>query len=835
MRTGASAALLLVALAPALGAQVPEGAARPEVFEGKIVHKLTVNGAASPESLTRYLRTRVGEPLRAADVVEDQLTLWRQPRVIVLEVWAEPEGDGVALTFEVLEPHSYDRHVFKGLRKFTETEARDLIGLRPTQRVTDYDAADHQRILEARYRREGYAHARVLLERDDETSTLTFVVDEGPKVTVRNVSFRGNIAFPGWAPLGLYPNLLGGADVESSPAGRILPGAAYSDDLVEEDLERLRLFYRARGYRDAQVELAAANFTPDRSEVDLIFRVVEGRRYRLRSIDVVHVRDGAPDPKPLYPKERLLPLLSAKPGDHYDRETINRDKRQIERFYGERGHPVQGRYNRAKLPGAFEWHNGDWQQPRETFHPDTAEIDVVYQVVEGAPKLLRGVVIRGNTDTQDRVVRRKVQVKPGERLDLNKIDRSLQLLGSLRYFQDQETLQGPRFELLPVADDPEQVDLEIQVEEGDTGSLIWGAGVSTAAGVQARIQVDKRNFDLFRLPSSAAPGTIIHELINNKAFHGAGQELELLLAPGTEITTASISFYEPDLFGDHEDTIGLRVQAFRRIRILDSFDSDSLGLVVGLQRNFTDNFSVGVGLREEVVDIENIDANAPTIVWESEGSTEIRSFKVQGTVRDLDHLIQPSSGYEVQLDGEVAGGILGGEADFWTTGASLRTYFPLYRDALERVHVLHVGQGFDYGAGYGDDDDLFLTERFYMGGSTLRGFDQRRAGPTQFGRPLGGEARWLSRVEYQFPLVSTRLDRAWREVELVRGVLFTDMGLLGTRIDDPTFRELRLSVGLGVRIHVPILGVPIALDLGFPVMYEQTDERQVLFFTLSKG
>ena len=136
--------------------------------------------------------------------------------------------------------------------------------------------------------------------------------------------------------------------------------------------------------------------------------------------------------------------------------------------------------------------------------------------------------------------------------------------------------------------------------------------------------------------------------------------------------------------------------------------------------------------------------------------------------------------------------------------------------------MLFVRQQFDFGKAYDDTDDLFLTERWFMGGSNLRGFDQREAGPKQFNNPTGGEARYLSRVEYQFPMVSTRLPRSLREVELLRGVIFSDMGMLGTEITDQDFSELRLSVGAGLRIHVPYLGLPIALDFGIPLMYEET-------------
>ncbi len=810
---------------PAAGQQDPR-----QQVEGLPIRSIRIEGARDEEAVRRLFQTRVGEPLRGAVVAEDLRNLWKQQRYQVT-AWAAPTPDGgVAVTFEVVEPFSYENVEFLGMERYTEQEARQMIDIIGAQRTTSTDADDHRRILLQRYRRDGYHYVSIQLEKDEETSTLRFVIDEGPEVVVREVHIIGNTAFPADALWG--PDLIGGAELESKPAN-LIRGVPFSEEVVDEDVQRLQWFYRARGYRDARAFLAAVEFTQAQDEVDLTLRVIEGPRYKVRSVSIEHFDGLEPTAEHLYPPEEILARLQLKPGDDYDRDLVNRDKREIERYYGERGHPMQGRYGAAPLVDAFEWATQNWMQPRETFVEGAAEIDLVYQIVEGSPKTLRDVTIRGNTDTQDRVVRRRVQVRPGEQLDLSQVDRSIQLLSSLRYFNDPDTLVGPRFELRPVSGSPDVVDLEIEVAEGDTGSFIWGAGVSTGAGVQARFQLTKRNFDLFRLPSSPGLFTLFDEITTNKAFHGAGQELELLAAPGTEISTFRLSFYEPDLFRDHVDTIGLRVQGFRSIRILDSFDSDSRGLIVGLQRNFTESVSLGVSLRQETTEVESVDANAPGIVFDAEGQTEIRSGAIQLSLRDLDDFLFPSTGYDVLASAEIAGGLLGGEEDFYKLRLRGEWFHRLAVDELERPHVLHLRQDFEYGHAYSNTDDLFLTERFYMGGTNLRGFDQRRAGPTQFGRPLGGEAMLLLRSEYLFPLVSTRQQRAIREVELLRGVVFADAGLLGTGIDDASFGELRASVGFGLRIHVPILGVPIALDFGFPISYEGTDDRQVFSFSLS--
>ena len=119
-----------------------------------------------------------------------------------------------------------------------------------------------------------------------------------------------------------------------------------------------------------------------------------------------------------------------------------------------------------------------------------------------------------------------------------------------------------------------------------------------------------------------------------------------------------------------------------------------------------------------------------------------------------------------------------------------------------------------------------------MGGSNLRGFDFQEAGPSQFGNPLGGEARLLAGFEYQFPLVSTRLAGHTRETEILRGVGFMDFGLLGLDLGDDTFQEPRLSVGFGLRIRLPVLPVPIHLDLAWPLLSEDTDDRRQFLFSI---
>ncbi|MBL9078438.1 MAG: BamA/TamA family outer membrane protein [Planctomycetes bacterium] len=72
--------------------------------------------------------------------------------------------------------------------------------------------------------------------------------------------------------------------------------------------------------------------------------------------------------------------------------------------------------------------------------------------------------------------------------------------------------------------------------------------------------------------------------------------------------------------------------------------------------------------------------------------------------------------------------------------------------------MLHLEHRFGWAQAFGGSDDVFLTERFYMGGFNLRGLDDRRAGPSQFGRPIGGEALYTGSVGVFFPAARTDCD-----------------------------------------------------------------------------
>jgi outer membrane protein insertion porin family len=140
-------------------------------------------------------------------------------------------------------------------------------------------------------------------------------------------------------------------------------------------------------------------------------------------------------------------------------------------------------------------------------------------------------------------------------------------------------------------------------------------------------------------------------------------------------------------------------------------------------------------------------------------------------------------------------------------------------------HKVTVRTSMGWAQALDDTPEVPPFERFYMGGNLLRGFSYRGAGPHIRGNPTGGEWLVLASAEYLYPLVK----------DLFGVVAFVDSGTLATTFDAPDSGLWRVSVGGGLRVKIPMLGpTPLALDFGFPLMYEEEDERTLVSFNLGR-
>jgi outer membrane protein assembly complex protein YaeT len=431
-------------------------------------------------------------------------------------------------------------------------------------------------------------------------------------------------------------------------------------------------------------------------------------------------------------------------------------------------------------------------------------VTVLYQVEERQPARVGQIFIVGNTRTRQNVILRQVPLYPGQVLSYPDIRLAERNLARLNIFEaSPDGAIRPTVTVLDNTDSPFK-DILIQVQEANTGSLLFGVGVNSDSGLTGSIVLNERNFDITRVPTS------FEDFLNGTAFRGAGQELRIEAVPGTQLQRYTISFREPFLF---DSPYSLTTSGYFYQRIFNEYQEDRLGGRVTVGRKINDCWSASVTTRLEDVRVGSVSIFAPEDYQSAQGNNFLAGFRGGVTYDTRDSFIRPTEGSVVDLSAEE----VTGTHTFTLLNLDASQYFTTYQRADgsgRQVLALHSQVGWA-------SSNTPVYERFFAGGfRSLRGFQFRGVGPDVNGFKTGGDFLFLNSLEYLIPVTAN---------EQVQVVTFVDSGTVTPRIDK--WDDYRVSVGFGLRFTVPMLGpVPIALDFGFPIVKGPRDNEQVFNF-----
>jgi outer membrane protein insertion porin family len=811
----------------------------------------------SAEQLVAALGQKAGDPLDPRVVDDGLKRLWRSFRVRAEVGVVELEGVGpageprVELVLRVSEQPSDVEPRFVGndaidletLRKWALLDQRTELYLHQAQRV-------RLRLLEG-YSREGFywAEVNVVTRGEDEQgaalSDVIFEIREGPKVRVREVTLHGNESMPdrrSWIFFRDGLSALAKRELKGPAITNLWRGEPFVMETLEADLLAMRGVYRDRGWLDAVVELERLEFNRDRNRVTIHVAVDEGPRYRVRSLSIeglqVSTADGQEElveQELVIPREELLALCELTPGSFYEATTVRADQGALRDAYGERGYLDHPSLSDPPFQRGYAWEFLD--PPVTVFDLEEHTVDVVYRLVQGRPLFIREIQFSGTTHTRDRVLRREVSVFPGQRADLREINRSLRRIQGTSFFSDQfnpADHREPFYRFVPVEGDPDRVDLEFQVQEGRVIDFSVSGGVDSNEGAFGLIALTMRNFDLADTPRSL--GSTFSEIYDKEAFHGAGQRLDIELSPGTQLSRYRLHFLEPDLFRLHLNPISLDLDLTKRIRRYRTHDEDRTSYGFRIGRKFTRDLSMSVGYTYSVIDVDNLDDPAvPPLLQQQkqESPAPLAGPTFDLSWRDLDNYIAPRSGFSLRWNNAFNTDAMGSDYDFVDSQVHWDGYRPVAEKADGTRVIVHLGVDAGVAVPYGQTDDVPYTERYFLGGSRImRGFAFRGVGPVDVlsGHPLGGETYLTTSLELYYPLHSVTQPGTYERREMLRATLFTDWGVLDPDAFQIDPREVRGTVGFGFGLAFPI---PLTLNFGFPVIYQEVDRRQVFSFTIA--
>lgn len=464
------------------------------------------------------------------------------------------------------------------------------------------------------------------------------------------------------------------------------------------------------------------------------------------------------------PLDQLAALAPYEKGEWYDATDVETAVSNITDAIGERGYAFVD------------------IQPKTDKNPKTGVVNLTYEIGEGPKVYVEKIDIRGNFRTQDQVVRREFKLVEGDAFNTAKLRRSRQRINNLGYFSkvDVKTLPGST---------PDRTVVQVDVEEQSTGEIKFGFGFSSVDGPLGDISIRERN------------------------LLGRGQDLRLAFKASGKSKEVDLGFTEPYFLGR---PLAAGIDLYRKSRSnqdTSSFSEKSLGGNLRLGYNISEELYQSWRYTLKNVNIYDVASDASASVRSEEGEKLHSEISQVLTLDRLDSRIAPTEGYLAKMNTDFAG--LGGDVRYARANAEAKYFYSPYEDVIVQASLYS-------GAINGLGDDVRLSDRYFLGGSRVRGFATSGIGPRDGEDAIGGKYYYAGSLQATFPI-------GFPEELGVTGRVFTDFGsLFGVDDSAPasvqTSSMIRSSAGLGIGWRSPF--GQINLDLGFALSKEDFDKTE---------
>ncbi len=739
--------------------------------EGPVVREIKIE-FEGPETVNRTIvmsniRTAVGKALTREMVEQDVRNLISTGYFYDVRVSEEPITDGVRVIFRVQGKATLKEVVFEGSTRYKDDRLRREATQKPGDILDSYKAHQDALKIQEMYQKAGYPDTKVepkiSVDRDTGKAILRFVVFEGDRVLLRKIEIHGNRAIKTGALLKLMKT-------RKHWWGSWLSGTGViKDEQLREDLEKLREHYQSKGYIDAEIRGTRVERISSKWMI-LHIDLYEGAQYKAGTVKI----EGAK----LFSVTDLQKRLKMTTGQTFTPDSLNKDSKAIEDYYGERGY-LDTNVQTIRVPNV-----------------ETGRMDITYNIREGELTYIELIEIRGNTKTKDKVIRRELAVAPGDIYNTVRVDRSMERLKNLGFFGKVE----PRPEPTPI---PNRKNLAINVEEQRTGNVTFGAGFSSIDSLLGFVELTQGNFDLFNAPT----------------FTGAGQKLRVRAQVGLQRQDYTLSFTEP-WFLDRQLSFGFDLFHTENNYSSDVYSESRTGgdIRIGKAINQFLRVDVQYGLQYISESVNATNSNVSQELYSQYGHYLRSSVQASLTYDHRDSVFLTTRGQRTEMSAELVGGPLSGDVSIYKLNAKTTWFFPVFSGhVFELLGAAGVVEAYSNTKGSGQTvteggktfkvNDVPLFDRYFLGGpNTLRGWKYQDISPKDiYGNSVGGNTYMNTTVEYSIPVV-----------ERIRLAAFCDAGEVERDAYAFKLDDFVADVGMGVRLNLPI--GPLRLDYGFPVM-----------------
>lgn len=607
-------------------------------------------------------------------------------------------------------------------------------------------------------------------------------IEEGDTTTITDIEFNGNRHYSDRALRKQMSLSEGGLFTWLSKSNR------FSDAKFRQDLEAITDFYQNNGYFDFRIANVDVRISDDKKAQTIKIDVHEGERYRWGKVRI----EGDSREVPMAELEKMLTM---KEGRWYDRSQMMDNLKSMQNRMGQAGYAFSQIDVRP--------------QP----NPETHVVDFILVVVPERKVYVNQIHISGNNKTRDEVIRRELRQMESAPYDASKIQRSKERVELLGYFDNVQ------MDARQVPNSPDQVDLDMSVQERTTGSLDVAAGWVQDEGLV--------------LSAGAAQDNLF----------GTGKSASARISNAKVSRVASLSFTDPYFTADG---VSLGYDVYYRgynpykstaNRLNYKTDTYGVGARMGIPITEYDRVNFGLGLERMNV---NLYSNPPQRYADFVRKNGAKNWIVKGNIgwgrNKTDSALWPTRGYVtgVNLDA----GLPGGSLQYYSLSHDQKWFFPLSKD-----FTLMMGGELGYANSYGKTKELPFFQNFYGGGlGSVRGYESGTLGPKFKSQTdgsgtssYGGNYKAYATTELLFPFPGIK------DARTVRLSLFADVGSVWdgkTYTANPyksvhrsTFSsELRYSAGAAVTWLSP-LGA-MKFSYAYPIRKRPEDQLQRFQFQL---
>ncbi|WP_342071111.1 outer membrane protein assembly factor BamA [Yoonia algicola] len=637
------------------------------VAEGTI---LTFGGLAPGAGLSLAELNTAGQNIRASGLFES--------------VDLIPQGN--RLLIRVVEYPTISRINIEGNNRLNDAQLLALVQSQPRRVFTAEQAeADTAAITEA-YARQGRINASVtprIIPQSDNRVDLVFEVVESPVTEVERISFVGNR---------VYSERRLRRVLETKQAGifRFLVGRdTYSPERIAQDREALTDFYRSRGYIDFVLQNVDVSLTRERDAFLATYNLREGQKFSFGNTSLSSEIAGVD-------AADFTDLIGVRSGSTYSPVPVDVDITRIEREAAARG------LNFVEVDA------------RLSRNPRDLTIDVNYVLVSAERVFIERIDIEGNSTTLDRVIRNQFRAVEGDPLNSREIQESARRIRGLGFFEDVsvDTRAGTT---------PSQRIVDVNVTEGPTGTLTFGANFNTDNGASLLASYRQSN------------------------FQGRGQRLNFDFSTAETNQSFGFGFTEPQLLGrDLRGSFDLNYGTTDNENAL--YDTETLRLSPSVSFPVSEAGRLSVFYALEYTSLTDVSDDASIIIQEEEDAGGVWTNAV-GYNYSFDSRrtgVNPTTGYVLRFGQEFG---FGDTQFIKTTAFAGAETSVLNEEVTFRASV--QGGLLNYQEG-----SSRVTDRFFLGSRLMRGFEAGGIGPRDADTldALGGNAFSVLTLETEFPL-----------------------------------------------------------------------------------